>query len=354
MFLTANMTQYESKPLIAFFWQVLWQKGRCSIFNVCRRLGQGNRSFVIDSVYSMRHDGDIFQSARQCWSLSLFIGLPMSDRFAFHRLADVLSLKLATILNATRSALSSAIEVRLRQLQFCLGQSMAAKGDEDGVAPALVRAQPDWVAALLALAKKDFGKLSSEQTGAFLKHAEANQAGGSILCSMPLGAMDFQEMAIPGCWPLKGTVVKAKTHWYEDRLQSDYKFPPADKMMHLAFFGPGLLMTDVGKLQRENCDVLLAWLLRYSEAVEAKDTATISAMQKAAERCACTLHSRGTDQDKLAAAYQLVEDEEKAASLMGHSVLTRARELNALQDLGTLFVSGTRSSQLLTFSSASR
>lgn len=60
-----------------------------------------------------------------------------------------------------------------------------APAEDEGLAPAIARAQPDWVSELLALAKKDFGKLSSEQSGAVLKQAETH-AGGRMLCSMPL------------------------------------------------------------------------------------------------------------------------------------------------------------------------
>ena len=184
---------------------------------------------------------------------------------------------------------------------------MAALPDDDGLAPPLARAQPEWIADLLLLAKKDFGKLPSEQAEAFLKQVQGNLVDGRSVCLMPLGMMDMAQSAIPGCWPLKGTVMKAKTHWYEARLHQDFRFPPADKMLHVAFFGQSVLIGDLGKLQRENCDVLfLAWLLRYSEALQAKDGPTIDAMKKAAGQCACTLHRRACEDEKLAAAYQLV------------------------------------------------
>ena len=120
------------------------------------------------------------------------------------------------------------------------------------------------------------------------------------------------------------TVVKAKTHWFGERMNQDFTFPPADKTMHLAYYGPSLLIIDLDKLHRENCDVLfLAWLLRYQEAFQAKDVTTMSATQKAAVQCSCILTRRQGESDKLAAAYQLIEGEEKAASIMGHSLLTR-------------------------------
>ena len=46
---------------------------------------------------------------------------------------------------------------------------MAALPDDDGLAPPLARAQPEWIADLLLLAKKDFGKLPSEQAEAFFE-----------------------------------------------------------------------------------------------------------------------------------------------------------------------------------------
>lgn len=208
----------------------------------------------------------------------------------------------------------------------------AAVADDETVGTHLPTTQPEWVSELLSLAKKDFGKVSSEEFGAVLKKVESGGGGDRFFCSVPLGVMDFAQMAIRGCWPLKGVVQKAKAHWYENRTQG-FAFPPSGQMLHLAFYGKSLLISDSGKLQRENCDVLfLAWMLRYKEALDKKDLATMAQMQADAKQCACTLHRRETENDKLAAAYQLVEDEEKAATIMGHSILTRARELNGLQD----------------------
>lgn len=109
------------------------------------------------------------------------------------------------------------------------------------------------------LGGKDFGKVVAEDADKFLKMVAAGGQSGRCVCEAPLGIMDFGSMSIPGCWPLLGTVQKAKTHWFEER--NDLRFPPGDKVVHLAFFGSGVLMQDIGRLQRENCDILLlAWL----------------------------------------------------------------------------------------------
>ena len=95
---------------------------------------------------------------------------------------------------------------------------------DDGLAPAHARNQPQWVTDLMALGRKDFGKVVAEDADKFLKMVAAGGQSGRCVCEAPLGVMDFGSMSIPGCWPLLGTVQKAKTHWFEER--NDLRFPP--------------------------------------------------------------------------------------------------------------------------------
>ena len=88
---------------------------------------------------------------------------------------------------------------------------------------------------------------------------------------------------------------------------------------------------DVGKWERDNCDVFyLAWLMKLREVEH--NPAELQKFKDAAQLVPMRFNKRSTDQDKLLAAYQCKESEEKDADMLGHSLLQRARELVAFQD----------------------
>ena len=56
----------------------------------------------------------------------------------------------------------------------------AAVADDETVGTHLPTTQPEWVSELLSLAKKDFGKVSSEEFGAVLKKVESAWMTGPL------------------------------------------------------------------------------------------------------------------------------------------------------------------------------
>ena len=62
------------------------------------------------------------------------------------------------------------------------------------------------------------------------------------------------------------------------------------------------------------------------------DAAKLAVFKDAANNMVANFNLRSSDAEKTLRAYQLKEDEEKSADLLGHSLLSRARALCALQD----------------------
>ena len=140
---------------------------------------------------------------------------------------------------------------------------------------------------------------------------------------------NYDCFSIPGVFPLKGSVVKAKCHYYADR---DYfVFPPSGHMFEVAYFGNKIEELSIGRMERENGDILLmAWFMRLAEIKDDPDRLT--KFRECANNVAMRLHPRANASEKIGHAYQGKENEEKSAELMGHSLLCRARELVAIQD----------------------
>ena len=205
--------------------------------------------------------------------------------------------------------------------------------DED-VAAAHSRQQPQWAADLLTLAKKDFGKQPSDAIQKLL-----TKKSDTFMMEVPLFVMDFGKMAIPQVWPLLGAVQKAKEHWYGgNRFDQCYAFPPPGIPLNVACYKSPLDASQVGHVERENCDILfLSWLLRYKEVKELQMETAVAQFQKAATSVPMHFSLRVSEADKVAHAYQLKEDEEKAADIQGHSLLSRARELNSIQAWPCIF-----------------
>ena len=93
----------------------------------------------------------------------------------------------------------------------------------------------------------------------------------------------------------------------------------------------------VGGWERENGDVFfLAWLMKLQ--MVKGDPPKLGAFMKSANLVAMSFKQRANENAKLTAAYQFKEDEEKDADLLGHSLLSRAGGLAALQDDDTSFL----------------
>ena len=195
------------------------------------------------------------------------------------------------------------------------------------LAPALARETPAWVTDLLSLAKKDFKKNDPKNWD------ECKAEKGDFTKEVPLWVLDYDAMPIPSVYPLLEAVKQAKEHWYGDRADQTFPFPPPGAVLQVAKFNAPLTDADCGKLQRENLDIVfLAWLMRYREVVEAGDNRSVAHFRKASLHVLMTVKFRANEGEKLARAYQLREDEEKNANIAGHSLLSRARELNTIQE----------------------
>ncbi|CAJ1436313.1 unnamed protein product [Effrenium voratum] len=138
---------------------------------------------------------------------------------------------------------------------------------------------------LLILAKKDFGKQPSDAIQKLL-----TKKSDTFMMEVPLFVMDFGKMAIPQVWPLLGAGVPLNVAYYKSPLDA----------------------SQVGHVERENCDILfLSWLLRYKEVKELQMETAVAQFQKAATSVSMHFSLRVSEADKVAHAYQLKEDEEK-------------------------------------------
>ena len=147
--------------------------------------------------------------------------------------------------------------------------------------------------------------------------------------------LDLEAVALPNVWPLEGQVRQAYKHYYEGKPPSEWAFPPGGYLVEVSFFGK-IEKQQVGRLIRDNCDVLFfAWLMLL-DAVKA-DPAKLQEMQQKAEAVPMKFSPRRNSEEVLMAAYQYKEDEEKNRDVLGHSFLQRARELSGLQEKGSGF-----------------
>ena len=138
----------------------------------------------------------------------------------------------------------------------------------------------------------------------------------------------MEAMSLPGVWPLEGTVKQAYQHYYAS--SENWAYPPPGFLQEISYFGK-LSMDMVGKLERDNLDTFfLAWLLKLEE-VEGNPQ-DLQKMKDHAKAVPTHFNKRSSEDNKLQAAYQNKEHEEKNADILGHSLLSRARELVGLQD----------------------
>ena len=197
------------------------------------------------------------------------------------------------------------------------------------LAPVHCRERPQWIEDLFKLCKSEFGRKSGSEAGL----AEARKHTANFTAVLPLCLLDTQLMPIPGVYPLKGAVVQEMQHFYGDRANQTFEFPPPGTVLQVAAFKLPIEESDFGSLQRANLDLpFLAWLMRYDLALKQKDSKTVAYFRKAANRVLMDVRLLPSESEKLALAYQFREDEEKQAHIAGHSLLSRARELNSIQE----------------------
>ena len=148
--------------------------------------------------------------------------------------------------------------------------------------------------------------------------------------AVPVWMLRMDLFSIPGVWPLKGTVEKVKEHWFNESANPNFQFPPAGLALEVAFFQLPIKPEHVGSFERENLDAhFLAWLMKLDEVKD--DEVKLTAFKEASNNVVANFNFRGSQDEKTVRAYQLKEDEEKAADTVGHSVLARGRALCALQ-----------------------
>lgn len=135
-------------------------------------------------------------------------------------------------------------------------------------------------------------------------------------------------MASPSTWPLEGTVLQAYKHYYENSDTMEY--PPPGSIQEVSYYGK-LSMESVGHIERDNLDVFFLAFLCKLKAVEGDENG-LRQIKAMAAIVPTRFHHRLTIDQKLVAVYQHKENEEKNAEVLGHSLLSRARELVGLQE----------------------
>jgi len=138
--------------------------------------------------------------------------------------------------------------------------------------------------------------------------------------------LDMQAMAIPKVWPVYGSVRKVFQQYYHG---DNYQFPPPGHLLEVCAYK--VSADTIGKFERENLDTFfLAFLLKL-EAV-ADDPEQLAKVKAAGNDVVMKINLRNNAEEKLRASYQNRENEEKDAEVLGHSILTRAREISSIQD----------------------
>ena len=137
----------------------------------------------------------------------------------------------------------------------------------------------------------------------------------------------MEKMSISSVWPLRGTVHRAYLHYYSN---GEVTYPPAGFLQEVSYY-TSMSENQVGKFERDNCDIFyLAWLMKLQKVQD--DPEELQRMKESANSIPVRFNLRDNNNAKLLAAYQNREDEEKNAELLGHSLLTRGRELVGFQD----------------------
>ena len=172
-----------------------------------------------------------------------------------------------------------------------------------------------------------------QEPGAEAGLAEATKHSANFTATLPLCLLDVELMPIPGVYPLKGAVLQEMQQYYGERANQAFEFPPPGTLLQVAAFKLPIEEADLGKLQRANLDLaFLAWLMRFDQALKQKDSKTIAYFRKASLHVLMDVRLVPSESEKLALAYQFREDEERNAQIAGHSLLSRARELNSTQE----------------------
>ena len=137
----------------------------------------------------------------------------------------------------------------------------------------------------------------------------------------------MEQMAIPSVWPMRGAVVKAASHWFSRSTV----FPPPGMLLELSVSVLPLQEHQLSNFKRLNLDtILLGWLWAWRAAMD--DAERSAEFATAAGHILCRFNVVNNEDEAVLFAYQVKEDEERAADVLGHSLLTRARELTSLQE----------------------
>lgn len=209
----------------------------------------------------------------------------------------------------------------------------AIKDKDEDALPNVSKVMPEWIIKLIDLCQKDFKRIpNDERHKGFVKRLLSRSSGDkSFLAEVPVW-MFSPTFSTPSVYPLKGTVEDLKRHYYNEKANPNREFPGHGMVLEVTFYEYPIEEKYIGCFERENGDaIMLAWLMAYEEAKAQKDDAAIKAFQSASERFGARFNLRASRTEHLMKAYQLKEDEEKVGDRLGHSTLSKARELFAIQ-----------------------
>ena len=127
---------------------------------------------------------------------------------------------------------------------------------------------------------------------------------------------------------MRGNVEDVAEHYYS----SDYSFPGHGTVVECCIYSEKLQKSDIGNLQRENCDTqFLAWLTQWRCIKTSGTDKQKNTFKEAAARVRIGINCRRGATEHQMAAFQHREDEDKAGQRLGHGTLMKAREMFSLQ-----------------------
>ena len=136
-----------------------------------------------------------------------------------------------------------------------------------------------------------------------------------------------------GVYPLRGIVDKAKHHYYASDSK-DFSFPPKGcPMFEVGYHSSPFEESTVGVCTRPNSDIaLLAWGLRLMELQAAGNAEDLESFKEAGNAVTMRFTCHETKLKQIGLSYQIRENEEVNAEIMGHTAFMRVKELVSIQD----------------------
>jgi hypothetical protein len=197
--------------------------------------------------------------------------------------------------------------------------------------PNVSKVMPQWIEDLLNMCKADFARAPKDPRHDGFVNKMILRCDKSFLMEIPIWVFS-EAFPTPSVYPLRGTVVALKQHYYNLQNNPMFTFPGHSMVIEAAFYEMPMKAEHVGTFERENCDALfLAWLMRYAEAKAEQNEDEIKLFKIAAEKVGARFNLRSSRAEHLMRSYQLKEDEEKVGERLGHSTLSKSRELYAIQ-----------------------